>query len=158
MRRSTSPARTLPALSCFLNAYRELKLIDYGVEFAKQEELLHVAQFHDGETMPMWSDPQRTAEEIARFSTRDSRAYLQMLEDLLSIIPALGDWEDTPIGYGPSLAEICAKRPDGATWMRRMRQSGLETVDEYFRNPHIRAWAAHWNMPGANPLTILVQA
>lgn len=132
--------------------YHELELEKYGVAMAPAGDPVATAMFTDGESLTMWLDPQRTAEEIARFSTRDARAYLRLLEETVSFAGAYGDFDDTPIGYGPSMEEICAARPDGATWMRRMRQPMLDTVDEYFSEAHVRAWALWWGSMSRMPV------
>jgi phytoene dehydrogenase-like protein len=123
-------------------AYRELELDEWGVEFAdlsKLDGMVRLSQFFDGEILPMWLDPQRTADEIARFSRRDAQTYLRMMTELRSG-PDTGKWRETPIGYGPSLAEICAEHPKGATWMRLMRQRCVDSVKDYYEDEHVRAW------------------
>jgi len=123
-------------------AYRELELDEWGVLFADLSTLdgmVRLSQFFDGETLPMWLDPQRTADEIARFSRRDAQTYLRLMDELRAG-PDVGRYRQTPIGYGPSVAEICAKHPKGATWMRLMRQRAVESIKDAYENEYVRAW------------------
>ena len=133
-------------------AYHELELEKYGVVIAPPSDPATSISFTDGESLTMWLDPEQTAEEIARFSTRDARAYRRLLEETSTFAGEYGTYDDTPIGYGPSLEEICAARPDGASWMRRIRQPMLDTVDEYFTEPHVRAWALWWGSLSRMPV------
>ncbi|MGE4657549.1 MAG: NAD(P)/FAD-dependent oxidoreductase [Gammaproteobacteria bacterium] len=122
--------------------YRELALDEWGVQFANLSTLdgmVRLSQFFDGEILPMWLDPERTADEIARFSRRDSQTYLKLMQDLRTG-PDVGSYRQTPIGYGPTPQEICAKHPKGATWMRLTRARCVDVVKEYYEDEHVRAW------------------
>src|SRR5262249_26057663 len=46
----------------------------------------------------------------------------------------------SPIGYGPNLEDTLLARPDGASWVRRYRQSALEVVNDYFEDDHCRTF------------------
>ncbi|SVA82696.1 uncharacterized protein METZ01_LOCUS135550, partial [marine metagenome] len=122
--------------------YRELDLDEWGVQFANLSTLngmVRLSQFFDGEILPMWLDPEQTADEIARFSRRDSQTYLKLMGELRSG-PDVGSYRQTPIGYGPTPQEICAGHPKGATWMRLMRARCVDVVKEYYEDEHVRAW------------------
>ena len=124
-------------------AYRELDLLKWGVEFAplsRLDGMVRLSQFFDGEILPMWLDPKRTADEIARFSKRDADTYLRLM-DFSRGGPDVGRFRTTPIGYGPSVEEICAQHPRGATWMRLMRARCVDTIKDFYEDEHIRAWA-----------------
>jgi len=123
-------------------AYHELELSEWGVNFADLSTLngmVRLGQFFDGEMLPMWVDPKQTAEEIARFSRRDAQTYLRLMDELQSG-PDTGRYRETPIGYGPSLSEICTEHPKGATRMRLMRQRCVDSVKDYYENDYVRAW------------------
>ncbi|MBO0774122.1 MAG: NAD(P)/FAD-dependent oxidoreductase, partial [Actinobacteria bacterium] len=58
----------------------ELGLISgYGLRYAEPDPVEQVA-FPDGEQLTMWLDPERTIEEIARFSRPDAAAYRRLLD------------------------------------------------------------------------------
>ncbi|WP_376791995.1 phytoene desaturase family protein [Thermoflexus sp.] len=96
--------------------------------------------FDDGTSLTMWRDRQRTAAEIARFSRRDAEAYLELLAEYDQVKEIFNNHRYTPIGYGPSLEERLAERPNGGYWKRRYRQSALEVIQEYFEDDHVRAF------------------
>jgi phytoene dehydrogenase-like protein len=56
---------------------RDLRLADHGLRMVPCEPGLQVP-FTDGEILPWWNDPRRTAAEIERLSTRDARAFLSL--------------------------------------------------------------------------------
>ncbi len=132
----------LPGSPC----YRELELAKYGVEFTEPYDIAATVTFADGENLTMWHDAEKTIEDMARFSKRDAESYRRMLKDISIIGPIFGKYEDTPIGYGPTLEELCLQRRDGPTWLRRIAQNMFDTVDEYFEEEHVKAWALWWGM------------
>jgi len=120
--------------------YRELDMEGWGVEYAplsRLDGMVRLSQFYDGETLPMWLDPERTAAEIAQFSKRDAQTYLTLMNE---DGPPLGSHRRTPIGYGPTIEELSATHPRGATFLKRRRQRCVDTVKEYYEDEHIRAW------------------
>jgi phytoene dehydrogenase-like protein len=141
-------------------AYHELEMTDYGAEFVAASGAADgdspagsLVQFYDGEQLVLWEDPDRRAKEIARFSRRDAAAYQTLRAECLRVGREILEWKDTPIGYGPSLAERCAKLPDGALWIKRMRQSAFDIVNEYFEDEHIRSWGMSTVRPFRIPPT-----
>jgi phytoene dehydrogenase-like protein len=123
----------------------ELDLEGWGLQYAdlsRLDGLRRVSQFYDGEILPMWEDPQKTAAEIARFSKRDAQTYLWFMDELRGDPAA--SYRETPIGYGPSVAELCAKHPRGAWWMRLKRSRLCDVVKEYYEHPRIQAWVFDW--------------
>lgn len=54
---------------------RDLELASHGLRMVPCEPSLQVA-FPDGEVVPWWSEPQRTASEWSRLSRRDAETYL----------------------------------------------------------------------------------
>jgi phytoene dehydrogenase-like protein len=67
---------------------RELNLGAHGLRMVPCEPALQVA-LDDGEVVAAWSDPARTAAEIARFSAADARAYLAADEELKGLAARL---------------------------------------------------------------------
>jgi phytoene dehydrogenase-like protein len=56
---------------------RDLRLAEHGLRMVPCEPGLQVP-FLDGEILPWWTEPRRTAAEIERFSARDARAFLEL--------------------------------------------------------------------------------
>ena len=88
----------------------ELGLVaEYGLTYVDPDPVAHVV-FPDGEHFTMWLDPDRTADEIARFSAADADAYRGMLKDWDQVKGVFGKWRFNPIRYGPSLEEALPRR------------------------------------------------
>ncbi|HEX6674388.1 MAG TPA: NAD(P)/FAD-dependent oxidoreductase, partial [Actinomycetes bacterium] len=140
-------------------AGRELPLEDYGLEYLHPDPVVHVP-FPDGAWLTQWRDPERTWEELARFSRRDADAYQRLLADYGQVAPLFGRWRNTPVGWGPALPELLAGAPDGARWLRRQAMSAWEVVQDTFAEEHVQAfmlWMSFMTVqpverPGTGPL------
>ena len=117
----------------------ELGLDRFGLEYLFPDPAVTMP-FEDGQNITMWRDQNRTEQEFARYSMRDAQAYRRLIEEYEAVKSVFGAYRYTPIGYGPTLDEALAARPDGAYWMRRYRQSALEIIEEYFEHPNVRAF------------------
>jgi phytoene dehydrogenase-like protein len=120
-------------------ARHELPLEDYGLEYLHPDPVVHVP-FPDGAWLTQWRDPDRTCEELARFSRRDADAYRRLLADYQQVAPLFGRWRNTPVGWGPALPELLAGGPDGARWLRRQAMSAWEIIQDLFADEHVRAF------------------
>jgi phytoene dehydrogenase-like protein len=117
----------------------ELGLIaDYGLRYAEPDPVAHVA-FPDGQQLTMWLDRERTAAEVARFSTADARAYLRLLDEYDEVKSIFSRWQFTPVGFGPPLGELLAGHPRGNIWARRRQLSAAEVVRHEFTSRHVQA-------------------
>ena len=67
--------------------------------------------FPDGQQLTMWLDPQRSTEEIARFSRRDAETYQRMIADYDRVKHIFGADSYTPPGFGPSIEKLLADHP-----------------------------------------------
>ena len=117
----------------------ELHLGEYGLEYLRPDPVVHIP-FPDGSWLTQWSDVERTTEEFARFSKRDGDAYRTMLEEYERVAPVFGRYRYTPIGWGPSLAELLAEHPEGSRWLRRQAMTAWQVVEDAFEDPHTRAF------------------
>ena len=127
--------RVNPALS-----RDELGLIaDYGLAYAEPDPVEHVA-FPDGRQFTMWLDRDRTAEEVARFSTADAAAYLRLLDEYDQVKHIFSQAQFTPVGSGPSLDQMLADHPHGRIWARRRQLSAVDVVRHEFTSRHIQAF------------------
>jgi phytoene dehydrogenase-like protein len=119
----------------------ELGLGAYGLEYIHPDPVVHVP-FPDGTWITQWRDPERTAGELARFSDRDARSYLSLLEDYEEVAPLYGQYRYTPAGWGPPLQELLLKGPGGGKWAKRAAMSAWEVIAARFEDEHVRAFMA----------------
>jgi phytoene dehydrogenase-like protein len=118
----------------------ELGLIArYGLSYAEPDPVEQVA-FPDGEQLTMWLDPERTIEEIGRFSAADAAAYRRLLDSYDEVKHLFSRWQFTPIRFGPSLDEMLAAHPKGQIWARRRQLSAVEVVRAEFTSRHVQAF------------------
>ncbi|MDR0343406.1 MAG: NAD(P)/FAD-dependent oxidoreductase [Nocardiopsaceae bacterium] len=138
----------------------ELGLISgYGLRYAEPDPVEQVA-FPDGEQLTMWLDPERTIEEIARFSRPDAAAYRRLLDEYDQVKSIFSRNQFTPVGFGPSLEEMLSAHPRGKIWARRRQLSAVEVVRHEFSSRHVQAfllWMAFQvfqpgDMPGTGVL------
>ncbi|HUX22419.1 MAG TPA: NAD(P)/FAD-dependent oxidoreductase [Spirochaetia bacterium] len=130
----------------------ELHLGDYGLEYLHPDPVVHIP-FPDGTWLTQWRDPQRTAEELGKFSKHDAGSYLKLLADYEQVAPLYGRHRYTPIGWGPPMAELLAGHPEGRKWMRRQAMSAWQIIENTFEDPHNRAfllWMAFMTMQPAD--------
>ena len=112
---------------------------DYGLRYAEPDPVEQVA-FPDGQQLTMWLDRDRTAEEIARFSTADAAAYLRLLDEYDQVKHIFSQAQFTPVGFGPSLEQRLAEHPQGKIWARRRQLSAVQVVRHEFESRHIQAF------------------
>lgn len=123
----------------------------WGLEFAKQQELASV-QIQGDECIPIWTrDLDRTLAGIERFSKQDAKTLRRLLLGLRPFKRARGTFSNAPIGYAPSIEEQLLRRPDGAVWVRRYRQSGATFIREHFTHPRVRTFMMYWNGMSRQP-------
>lgn len=115
----------------------ELGLVaKYGLTYVDPDPVEHVV-FPDGEYITMWLDRDRTAAEISRFSERDARAYLTMLDEFDSVKEVVGGTRFRPVGKGPGLDDVLSGNP---IWMRRRMMSARDVIVHTFEESHVRAF------------------
>ena len=64
----------------------ELGLAAKGLRYVGHDPVV-VMPFADGTSLTVWRDPHRTAEQIARFSSADARAWLEMFSEWEALTP-----------------------------------------------------------------------
>jgi phytoene dehydrogenase-like protein len=114
-------------------------LAEHGLEYLQPDPVAHVA-FPDGEHLTMWLDPERTIEEIARFSPADAAAYRRLLTSYDTVKHAYTASRFTPAGMGPSLEAMLTDHPDGGVWLRRNALSAWDVIRHEFHSRHVRAF------------------
>jgi phytoene dehydrogenase-like protein len=100
----------------------------------------------------MWLDPERTIEEVARFSASDAVAYRRMLEEFDEVKGVYSNYRFTPIGYGPSIDDALAEHPAGTVWRRRNVMSAWEVIRREFESRHIQAFMSWMGFMTSQPI------
>jgi phytoene dehydrogenase-like protein len=111
----------------------------YGLTYIDPDPFAHVA-FPDGRQLTMWLDVDRSCEELARFSRRDSETYRRMLAEYDRVKHIFAASRFTPPGLGPSLAQMLAEHPEGRLWHRRRLMSAWDVVRAEYESPHVQAF------------------
>jgi phytoene dehydrogenase-like protein len=118
----------------------ELGLIsEHGLNYLEPDPVGHVV-FPDGESLTMWLDLERTCEEIARFSRADADAYRRLLAEYDAVKDAFASQRFTPVGFGPSFAEMLEGRPGANRWLRRAALSAWDVVRHEFSSRHVQSF------------------
>jgi phytoene dehydrogenase-like protein len=122
---------------------RDLDLRRYGLrEVAADPAHLHLGP--DGESLGVWHDPTRTAEELKRFSRRDAAAWIEMAETLDVMTEAMLSYMRTH-PTRPNLRSLLrgarrmARHPRQlAALSRYFTVSQAQIIDEMFESSLVR--------------------
>jgi phytoene dehydrogenase-like protein len=114
-------------------------LADHGLEYIQPDPVGHVV-FPDGESLTMWLDIERTCDEIARFSRADADSYRRLIAEYDAVKDVFARQRFTPIGFGPSFAEMIADRRGAGRWRRRAAISAWDVVRHEFESRHVQAF------------------
>jgi phytoene dehydrogenase-like protein len=110
----------------------------------------YFAPFPDGRGLLMWDEPQRAAQEIARFSTRDADAFLaysSTLSELAALVrplllrvpPSVRLQSIADVREAVSLGSYMGRRRrDLARVVDLMTMSVADFLDEYFEHPSVK--------------------
>lgn len=141
---------------------RELELPKYGYKVDAKDPPFFTA-FPDGRHFYTWQDPNRTLEEIAKFSRRDAEAYPlfeQQLERIAVVIEQL--LLTTPPDFPPqSLSDVAdylrllakfrrLSRQDTIALVKIFTQSAAQLLEEWFESEEVKATLATDGVIGAN--------
>jgi phytoene dehydrogenase-like protein len=140
---------------------RELELAKFGYQVYPKDPAFF-SPFPDGRYLLMWSDTQRTCNEIGKFSARDAETYpryedyidrlARFIEPLLLQAPpklasrGLGDWQKLA-RLGLELLRMPAKELAGH--LRILTQSVKDFLDPWFESEQLKAALATDGVIGA---------
>ena len=115
----------------------ELGLISkFGLKYIYPEIPL-MSVFKDGSTLALYTDRQRTYQEIARFSQKDAESYLRLSELGATWLPAIvGGMFSVPAPTGAMYAFMDQSR-EGRLMMSIMQKSAYDIVKEYFTDERV---------------------
>ena len=138
----------------------ELHLDRYGLQYVYTDPAV-VMPFDDGSSVTMWRDRQKTANELARFSSTDARSYVSMLEE----------WEDGLASIHAQVnnsapAELKEESIEARSYVALSRRSALDVIHDRFKHPNVRSfltWLSFLTMqppdqPGTGILPFAVTA
>jgi phytoene dehydrogenase-like protein len=111
----------------------ELQLDRYGLRYIFTDPVV-VMPDGDGSAITMWRDRQKTADELARFSPSDGRAYLSLLEEWDG---GLSKVHGRVNNFPP--AELVKDSPEARSYAQLAHRSALEVIDDRFAHPKVRS-------------------
>ncbi|MFN2491199.1 MAG: phytoene desaturase family protein [Actinomycetota bacterium] len=145
---SLMPERIVSELNLKRHGYRVTVLEpDYYIPYA------------DGTALTLWGDTQRCAAEIARFSTRDARSYVEfdayltrlghLVHELLYVVPPNLKLSELPrwAGLGGRLRRWTGR--DVAEVVRLFTVSAADFLDEWFSDERVKGALASQAIIGA---------
>lgn len=109
----------------------ELGLVaDHGLEYLTTDPAVVMPQ-PDGDVLVMRPDLEATADEVARWSARDARALVAMVEEWRRLAPAHGRWSS----HLPPPADALTGR-----YLELRARSAWDVVHERFEHPVVRSF------------------
>ena len=136
----------------------DLRLADFGYRVSVIEPDYYVP-YRDGTSLTVWGDANRTAEQIARRSAKDGRAYLEfdryfgrvanLLRDLMMVTPP-----DLTLRDAAEWVRIGARlrgwtRRDVVDVVRVFTMSAADFLDEWFEDEQVKGALATQALVGA---------
>jgi phytoene dehydrogenase-like protein len=119
----------------------ELQLDRYGLRYLYPDPVFTMP-FHDGRSITMWRDLDRTCAELARFSEADAQAYRTLLNDWQGLAPIINDERDHPPRPPAEVLARTQAGPLGELGVRIRQASALDIITERFEEEHVRAFFA----------------
>jgi phytoene dehydrogenase-like protein len=121
--------------------------LELSSKYGLRQRLIDPAHVHlspEGESIAMWRDANRTAEEIKRFSRRDARKWLE-LSNVIAKATAIGlpMMQTNPVR--PAAKNVLASLKAVGQGRRELKEiarwvsiSQKEAIEEYFEHPMVR--------------------
>jgi len=122
----------------------ELELAKYGLRQIEMDPV-YAALGADGSSLCIFDDPERTAEDIRRYSPADARAFLDLSNELDPLMDVMGPYMNAnpvrPLDKQlVSGAVRAARHPKHlASVSRYFTASQAELIDERFKHPLVKA-------------------
>lgn len=126
------------------NIAEELELARHGFELLPNDPP-YAFLSPDGESLCIWKDPTKTAEEIKRFSPADARAFLDFANDMdamMNVVVPYMKAHPIRVDIGPMLLGAAKLLLHGRRFKRMSRfmsASQGEYIEEKFNSPMVRS-------------------
>lgn len=117
----------------------ELRLDNYGLRYLRPDPVV-VMPFADGESISLYQDVDRTVSEIRRLSPGDADAYLQLLSDWKALKPLQATERNAPPLTPEASDALWRSGPLRDEGLRIRMASGLQIIQERFRDPYVQAF------------------
>jgi phytoene dehydrogenase-like protein len=117
---------------------------NFHLEYVDPDPVAHV-RFPDGEHFTQYLDLDKTLDEIARFSKKDSEAFARMMAEWEDVKVIFGREQFAPAGAGDVDRQL-DEHPMGNIWKRRRLLSAWDIIRYEFESTHVRAfmlWQAY---------------
>ena len=109
----------------------------YGLQYVRPDVPM-MSVWEDGTTLPLYRDPAKSAEAIARFSKKDAEAFLEMSRQAAEWLPMIqGSVYSPPAPEGASKA-MMDQSPEGREIWRTMQVSTFDLMEELFEHEKIQ--------------------
>src|SRR5690606_29745398 len=94
--------------------------------------------WEDGTTLPLYRDPNKSAEAIRKFSPRDADAFLELSRQAAEWLPMIqASLYTPPMPVGASAA-MMDQSAEGREIMRTMAVSTFDMMDELFDHDYVK--------------------
>lgn len=132
-----------------LLADNELGIVNSTLSYIGHDPVV-VFSFPDGQSLTMWRDKHRTSREIARFSERDARAWLELYDFWERIAPR----HLARVRNAPGQAPTCPpeEQEAEAEYLALVAASAAETVAARFETEYVRALMLWFSSAATQPL------
>jgi phytoene dehydrogenase-like protein len=125
----------------------ELGIIGNGLRYVGNDPVL-VVPFPDGEAVTLWCDPERTAAEFARFSSRDADSWLDFLEQW----KGMRREHFARLTNAPNDIEAHTGSEHEARYIALRDRSGVDVVCDMFESDHVRGAMLWFGMVMVQPI------
>ena len=101
-------------------------------------ELSLTAIFPDNRSLNFYRDVDKTCESIAQFSQKDAVAYRKFYDWSVNMLDMFTTGMYSPPSPYGAFAALMDSNPDGQELLRATMMSGMDVIDMYFEDPHVK--------------------
>lgn len=115
----------------------------FGLRYVNPDKMTSIF-YDDGSTLEFYTDLDKTAEAIAKFSAKDADAYRRFNEKVFETLDLLVmGMLNTPPGFGQQAMMMDAS-PEGQELLRTMAISSWDLISEWFENDKVKIALARY--------------
>ncbi|MBF5094192.1 NAD(P)/FAD-dependent oxidoreductase [Azospirillum sp. INR13] len=122
----------------------ELKLLStFGLNYLNPDKMTSIF-YDDGSTLEFYTDLEKTAQSIAKFSAKDADAYRRFNEHVFGTLDLMvTGMFNTPPSYGHQTM-LMDSSPEGRELLRTMSISSWDLIGEWFENDKVKIALARY--------------